>query len=94
MWGWCGLNKNNMKKEFTIEEAKALGEAAGIDFTIIDAEEFRKGLSVELEHGTAHTETNVTNDDLATTAKIAWAHLMEIPDYYTRLLKMEQDAGS
>ncbi len=81
-----------MKKEFSTEEARTLGERVGIDFTAIDLEEFRKGLSVELEHGTAHTETNVTGDNETTTAKIAWAHLMEIPDYYTRLLKMEKEA--
>lgn len=83
-----------MKKEFTLEEAKTLGESVGMDFAQFDLEEFRKGLSVELEHGTADPETNVTNDDETMTAKIAWAHLMEIPDYYTRLLKMEQEAGS
>lgn len=31
-------------------------------------------------------------DALFTTAKIATDHLMEIPDYYTRLLKMEEEA--
>jgi hypothetical protein len=36
----------------------------------------------------------VTDDDPLLTGKIAWAHLNEIPDYYTRLLQMEQDAGS
>jgi hypothetical protein len=40
----------------------------------------------------AQNETNVTNDDLEATAKIAWAHLKEIPDYYTRLNKMEAGA--
>ncbi len=83
-----------MKKEFSEEEARILGETVGVDFLKYDLEEFRKGLSVELEHGTAHSETNVTDDNEITTAKIAWAHLMEIPDYYTRLLKMEQEAGS
>ena len=57
-------------------------------------EEFRMGLAVELEHGSADPETNVTNDDEVMTAKITWAHLKEIPDYYTRLLKMEKEAGS
>ena len=28
------------------------------------------------------------------TGKVAWAHLKEIPDYYTRLLKMEKEANS
>lgn len=81
-----------MKKEFTTEEAKTLGDKMGIDFTVIDLEEFRKGLSIELEHGTAHPETNLTGDDETATAKIAWAHLLEIPDYYTRLIKMEKEA--
>ncbi len=28
------------------------------------------------------------------TGKIAWAHLKELPDYYTRLAVMEASAGS
>ncbi len=83
-----------MKKEFTSEEARSLGEKIGIDFNTYKLEEFRMGLSVELEHGTADPATNVTNDDEEVTAKITWAHLKEIPDYYTRLLQMEKEAGS
>ena len=33
----------------------------------------------------------MTNDDPKKTAKIAIAHIKEIPDYYTRLKKMEDD---
>jgi hypothetical protein len=83
-----------MKKEFTKEEARALGEKVGIDFSQYDLDEFSMGLKVELEHGSADPETNITNDDEVMTAKIAWAHLKEIPDYYTRLIKMEKEAGS
>lgn len=83
-----------MKKEFTSEAAKSLGERIGIDFNHYSLEEFRIGLTVELEHGLADPETNVTNDDEVMTAKITWAHLKEIPDYYTRLLEMEKEAGS
>jgi Protein of unknown function (DUF5661) len=50
------------------------------------------GMDVELEHGTADPQTNVTGDDLIMTAKIARAHLNEFPDYYTRLAKMEAEA--
>jgi hypothetical protein len=75
-------------------EAKRLGHKIGIDFTKVDLEQFQKGLVVELEHGTHDAETNVTNDDMVMTGKIAWAHLKEIPDYYTRLLEMERNAGS
>jgi len=34
----------------------------------------------------------VTDDDLVLTGKIALAHLVEIPDYYTRLAAMEAQA--
>ena len=37
-------------------------------------------------------ETNVSDDDELTTGKIARAHLNELPDYYTRLAKMEAEA--
>ena len=83
-----------VKREFSSEEAKDLGERIGIDFNEYNLEEFRMGLSVELEHGSVDPETNVTNDDEIMTAKITWAHLKEIPDYYTRLLQMEKEAGS
>lgn len=83
-----------MKREFSSEEAKDLGERVGIDFNEYNLEEFRMGLSVELEHGSVDPETNVTNDDEIMTAKITWAHLKEIPDYYTRLSQMEKEAGS
>ena len=47
---------------------------------------------VELEHGLHDPATNVTDDDLLLTAKIALAHLNEFPDYYDRLEKMEREA--
>lgn len=78
-----------MKREFTPEEAKAIGESIGIDWAAVDLEQFRLGLAVELEHGARDPETNVTGDDIAATGKIAWAHLKELPDYYTRLAEME-----
>lgn len=83
-----------MNKTFTNEEAREIGEKIGIDFTQFDLEQFKMGLSVELEHGAHDPETNVTNGDVYLTGKIAWAHLKEIPDYYTRLAKMESEAGS
>jgi hypothetical protein len=82
------------KRKFTTEEAKWIGEQIGIDWNVYDLEQFKMGLEVELEHGIVNPVTNVTNDDLTMTAKIALAHLGEIPDYYTRLKKMEADAES
>ena len=83
-----------MKNEFGTDDARKIGEQIGVDFTKFDLEEFRKGLAIELEHGSHDPETNVTNSDPLLTGKIAWAHLKEIPDYYTRLEKMESEAAS
>lgn len=80
------------KKVFTTEQAKEIGEKLGIDWSKWDVEQFRRGMDVELEHGTADPKTNVTNDDPLITGKIALAHLNEFPDYYTRLDEMEEEA--
>lgn len=82
------------KAHFTIEQARAAGEQIGIDWAAsrFDVEQFRAGMDVELEHGTQDLATNVTDDDLTVTAKIARAHLNEFPDYYTRLAVMEAEA--
>ena len=80
------------KKVFTVEQAKEIGEKLGIDWSKWDVEQFRKGMDVELEHGTENAKTNVTNDDPLITSKIALAHLNEFPDYYTRLDEMEKEA--
>lgn len=79
-------------REFTSEEARRIGDQIGIDWSSYDLEQFRMGLAVELEHGARDPETDVTDDDQLLTGKIAWAHLKEIPDYYTRLLAMEEEA--
>lgn len=80
------------KKVFTEEQAKEIGEKIGIKWDKFDVEQFRRGMDVELEHGTEDSNTNVTDDDPLITGKIALAHLNEFPDYYTRLDKMEEEA--
>ena len=80
------------KRKFSSEEARAVGIQLKFDWKQIDLEQFRRGLEVELEHGEVDPETNVTGDNLVLTGKIAWAHLKEIRDYYTRLDLLEAEA--
>ena len=79
---------------FTVVDAERIGTEIGIDWATspFGVEQFRMGLEVELEHGAHDLETDVTGDDPTLTGKIAWAHLKELPDYYTRLALMEADA--
>ena len=83
------MSKN---KTFTSSEAKKIGEALGINWSKFNIEQFRMGMMVELEHGSIDPDTNVTDNDSLVTGKIAFAHLGEYPDYYTRLKKMEDEA--
>jgi hypothetical protein len=77
----------------TTEDAVSTATTLRIDFAELgcDVEQFRRGMEVELEHGRRSGDTNVTNDDLVQTGKIALAHLRELPDYYDRLAVMEVD---
>jgi Protein of unknown function (DUF5661) len=79
---------------FSTQDARRIGERIGIDWqsSPFDVEQFQMGLAVKLEHGRRDPATNVSDDDELTTGKIAWAHLNEFPDYYTRLAEMEAEA--
>ena len=65
---------------FTLKDAIKVANELNIKFDKFTPEEFLTGLNIELEHG----KTNVTNDNLLTTAKIALAHLNEFPNYYNK----------
>ena len=58
---------------FTLNNARAAGERIGIDWDTspFDLEQFRKGMDVELEHGTRDLETNVTGDDVTMTVALS-----------------------
>ena len=75
----------------TTEDAIKTATSLSIDFAELgcDLEQFRRGMEVELEHGLRSPDTNVTDDGLIQTGKIALAHLRELPDYYDRLAVME-----
>jgi hypothetical protein len=79
-------------KKLTSTDAKEIGDAIGINWDEVSLDEFTKGINVEFEHGSKYPKTNITKNDKEMTGKIAWAHLKEFPDYFTRLAKMEKEA--
>lgn len=82
----------SIRDHFSTEKAREIGEKLGIKWDKFNVDQFRRGMDVELEHGTVDPKTNVTNDDPLMTGKIALAHLNEFPDYYDRLEEMEEEA--
>ena len=79
-------------KRTTLEEARRVGDAIGVDWSRFDPEQVRAGMDVEYEHGSLDAQTDVTHDDPILTGKIALAHMKEFPDYYERLERMESEA--
>ena len=72
------------------QEANSIGKKYKINFKVVNIDEWFYGLNVELEHGSKlGSLTNITKDNIDLTARIAIAHLIESPDYYKRLYKME-----
>lgn len=78
---------------FNNQEIFEIAKTLGIRFDKFTFDEFKRGIEIELEHGLVNPKTNVTNNDLLKTAKIALAHLNEFPNYYNAdygLLKFEE----
>ena len=69
----------------TLKEAKYILTEVNSTKMMIDPEEFRKGLEVELEHGVRFKDANVTNNHPIITGMIVIAHLKESLDYYKLL---------
>jgi len=78
---------------FNINDAYYAGSVLGVKFDKFTPEEFLEGLNIEAEHGSINPITNVTDNDLILTAKIALAHLNEFPNYYNKIygLKMYEE---
>ena len=80
------------KKRFTKKECIDLADALNVNLDVVGLDQWINGMNVELEHGKVNPYTNITDDDPLMTAQIALAHLMEYPDYYDRLEKLEAQA--
>lgn len=69
---------------FTLKDALSAANKLNIKFNKFTPIDLLTGINIELEHGKINKETNVTNDDLIITPKIALAHLNEFPNYYNQ----------
>ena len=80
-----------MNMKINKQKALQLAKDFNINLNIVPFDEWQEGLNIELEHGKQVSKlTNLTNDNLQITAKIAIAHLIEDPRYYKYLIQMEK----
>lgn len=69
---------------FSENEILNKAKELGINFDKFNLKDLIIGINIELEHGLINKETNVTDNDLEKTMKIALAHLNEYPNYYNK----------
>ena len=69
---------------YNINDAIYVKEKLGLNFDKFSIMDLLNGMNIESEHGLINNNTNVTDDDLIKTAKIALAHLNEFPNYYNK----------
>src|SRR4051812_13793833 len=82
--------KDYSKYGFDLQRAKQIGDEIGVNWDDVELGEFAYGIKEETEHGCEFgDQTNVGGDDLTIAARIALAHLYELPNYYTLLEEME-----
>ena len=67
---------------FNLNDTLWVATILNANFDKFTPQEFLEGINIELEHGTVNRATNVTDDNLIITARIALAHLNEYPNYY------------
>jgi len=76
--------------------ALALANKYKINLDVVPIDQLTFGLNVELEHGKKlkkiYKKVDITHDNIEKTLMIVIAHLLEYPDYYKRLKKMEDNA--
>ena len=87
------LNLETILEAVSMDVAKHVGKQLKVDFKKFDIHEFAKGINIEKEHTRTVMGLEDGKDfDMSVVAgRIALDHLKEIPDYYSRLEKMENE---
>jgi len=78
----------------TLKRAKEIGDEIGVDWDLVDLGEWIQGVKEETEHtGVLGGDATavIEKGDLVASGRIAYEHILEVPDYYSRLEKMEHE---
>ena len=96
-----GFNEKFYNKDYTVKVpgltlamAKKIGDEIGVDWELVDLAEWLQGIKEELEHtGVLGGDATavIPNGDLISSGRIAYEHILEVPDYYSRLEQLETD---
>lgn len=72
--------------KITLDQSNKIAKKLGLNLDVLNEDYWNYAMNIELEH------KDVTKGNLLTTGKIAYSHIFEVPDYYIRLKKLEEQA--
>jgi hypothetical protein len=78
------------RKHISLEQARRVGEALHIDWEQVDLKGFRQGLMGDCSQD-IEAESGPTYQGLLLTGQVVLAHMEELPDYCSRLAKLEAE---
>lgn len=82
-----------VKDAYDDDEIFEIAAQQNIDIGKYNISQFKLGLETEIKLAKLYLKGNLNLEFLLTLGKMVAANLDEIPDYYSRLLKMKLDAG-
>lgn len=78
----------------TLQKAKEVGDEIGVNWDLVDLGEFIQGIKEEQEHSGilgGNSTKVIEKFDYKASGMIAYEHLLERPDYYTKLEELEDE---
>ena len=76
-------------RQFSLEEARIVGDNLGLDWDRINLDQFRLGLNIEFCRQLKEREVVTSEDDPFLTGKLVLRHLGESSEYYDSQPKPE-----
>ncbi|HRW05166.1 MAG TPA: hypothetical protein P5121_08745 [Caldilineaceae bacterium] len=86
------MTAKTTQTQFTLAEAKVIGDKLDVDWDRFDIKQFRLGLNTEVAAGAYNPITEFVSDDPILIGKLVRMHLNESPTYYTDWLQREKEA--
>ena len=75
---------------FNLYDAIKASTELNIKFNRFTSTDLLNGMNKELEHGLISSESNITDDNMILSAKLALAHLNKYPNYYNQEYGIER----
>ena len=83
-----------VKRHFTLEKARILGDNLAVDWARVDLENFRLGLNIEFDRSLKSQDAIISEEDPFLAGRLVIRRLRESPDFYPRLAQLDRGSDA